>query len=169
MAGLTALGFETADVLVRKGRGDKPDQFLTVRGLSSADVMRLVRIHGPALGRMFEMLVAGKVKLDLDSAAMLAGMVMDQAPALLSDVLVIAADTPPEEILTAFDAAQRLPVSAQIEAFERIAELTFIDQTPGEFLETVVKMLGGMNGLLSALNLPASPLDPRPSADGSPA
>jgi len=159
MAGLTALGFETADVIARKAKGDQPARYLTVRGLSASDVMRLVKIHGPALGRMFETIVSGKVKLDLDSAAMLAGMCLDQAPALLSDIIVVAADTPPEEILDAFEQAQRLPVSVQLEAFEKIAELTFIDQTPGEFVETVVKLLGGMNGLLSALNLP-SPASP---------
>lgn len=170
MTGLTALGFETADIMVRKARGEKPAQYITVRGLSAQDVMRLVKIHGPALGRMFEMVVQGKVKLDLDNAATIAGMLMDQAPAMLGDLIVMAADTPPEEILAAHEQAIKLPVSVQLECIERIAELTFVDTTPGEFLGIVVKMLGGMNGLLTAVGLaPADAAQPAssPSPGGS--
>ena len=155
MTGLIDLDVETRDILVRKQRGVegeegfKPAAYLTVRGLSSEDILRLVKIHGGAIAAIFDAVQKQKIELHLDNTATLASLMLDQAPDIVADLLVVASDS--TDVLADFERAKKLPMPTQLAALEAVAELTFVDQTPGEFLAAVVRMLGGMNGLIRTI------------------
>lgn len=160
---LTDLGFETEDVLVRPAAGAegepgyRPAQYMTVRGFSADDVMNLVKIHGPALNLIFEQGLAAGV--DFNSTAALTRMAYEHAPELLADIIVMATDSTGDDYFPAFEIAKKLPISTQFSAIEKIARLTFVgEDAVGEFIGTVVKMLGALDGLRRSA---------QPSADGS--
>lgn len=147
MTKLTAIGIETAQVKVRPERGDTPAQYMEVRGLSAEDFLNLFRGYAGPLAVVLDAVIEKKIDLDLSNVTALAGLLVDQVPGLVADAIVIANDDR-EDPQAAYEAAKRLPISVQLEAVEKIALLTFVDQTPGELLETVVRMMGGMQGLL---------------------
>lgn len=157
MTGLSDLEFETRNILVRRQRGVegeegfKPAAHLTVRGLSSEDVLRVVKIHGGAIAALFDAVQSQKIELNLDNTATLASLMLDQAPDIVADIIVVASDS--TDVLADFERAKKLPMPTQLSALEAVAELTFVDQTPGEFLGAVIRMMGGMNGLLRDANV----------------
>jgi len=152
---LTDLGFETSEVLVRKARpakGETPAteaKFVTVRGLGSEDIMRLVRLHGTVLAATFDGVISGKKEINLDSTAEIVGLVADQAPSIIGDIIQLAADA--EDSHDGYTMASRLPFPTQLRIIEEVANLTFVDTTPGEFLEMVLKMTNGANDLYENL------------------
>lgn len=163
MTSLADFQHDTAQVCIRKARGGNPEKTITVRGLSPTDVMRLVNIHGSGIAAVFDAIEKGKIALDLSSTAAISGLVIQNMPNLIADVIRIACDmeaTTADEIEAAHEAIKRLPISAQMEAIEKITELTFVDATPGEFVEVVVKMMGGMRKLVSDLQNPIAKASP---------
>ncbi len=161
---LTDLGFETREIIVRQRKVGcdehggvieiEPAKTITVRGLSSEDVMRLVKIHGPAMSAIFDKVTKNAIDLDLNNMSNIASVLLDQAPAIVSDTIVIACDS--KDVVAAFEVAQRLPVSAQLKALEAIAELTFVEGGGvGEFFETVIRMMKGTTGLVKTLSQPS--------------
>lgn len=161
---LTELGFETADVLVRKARGVEgeegyqPARYLTVRGFSADDMMRLVKIHSPALVFMFnELMNKNDGKFDLADTASLVRLAYQQSPAILGDIIQIASDA--DDPTAAFEIAVRLPIAVQFAIIEKVADLTFVEHgNLGEFMGTVVKMFGGIDGLAQSLKASVSGL-----------
>lgn len=153
---LSELGFETRKIVVRPAKDDKPEVALTVRGISAEDVMRLVQIHGPAMSKLFNQITSKEVAIDLDNTARIATVLLNQAPDIVADLLLIATDE--MDVNKGFEVAKRLPIPVQLNALEAIAELTFIDGgSVGEMIGTVTKMLAGTNGLVKNLaGLPAS-------------
>lgn len=152
MTSLSDLGHETADILVRPAKGEegkdgyRPAAYLTVRGLSSEDVLRLVKIHGGAIAAIFNAVQQQKIELNLENTSALASLMLDQAPDIVADTLVVASDS--QDVLKDFEIAKKLPMPTQLAALEAIATMTFVDQTPGEFLGAVIRMMGGMNSLV---------------------
>lgn len=162
---LSALGFETAEVLVRKAKPAKPaqgtrpaqeatpDQYITVRGLSSHDVMRIVRVHGPSLVTTLTSVLAGRSVEDGANEALAGEFIVrlaEQVPDAIADLIVIASDD--QEPVKGFDIAKRLPLPVQLKVIQEVVKLTLEDFGGlGELVETVVTMLGGMNGLVAQM------------------
>lgn len=150
---LSEIGFETINVLVRKGKGGQPDQHVTLRGISADDLMKLFRAHGPDMIKLFNSLV-GKYQANVDDANIVTVLLdaAEQAPDLIADLIVLAADTPAAERVAAFNVAKRLPVPVQLKALQALVTLTLEDfGGVGELVETITHMTKGVNGLSKSL------------------
>lgn len=156
---LTELGFETAEITVKKAKGSPGQegyvaaQTISVRGISLDDLMKLFRVHGGQMVSTFNsMLAKYKDRADDLDMAQIVLQIAEQAPDLVADTIVLAMDTPNEERLAAFNVAKRLPIPVQLSCAEHIVRLTLEEHGGlGELVETVTRMVGGMNGLASKL------------------
>lgn len=158
---LTDIGFETAEITVRPAKGDKPAQTLKVRGIGLQDLMKLLRVHGPGMVGLFNKLMGaaqiaeatkgeGAASVDPLDAANIILVAMEQAPDLIADLIVLATDSPNTQ--AAFQVASRLPMPVQLKALQEIVRLTLEEHGGvGEFIETVLSLVGGANGLLNNL------------------
>lgn len=146
---LTELGFETANVVVKQGKNGEPDKFITVRGISLDDIMKLVRIHGKDIAAFFDDLKVGpESSVAAPSTAELVITALKTIPEVVADLIVLATDAAPSD--KASLVARRLPLPVQTKAIMEIARLTFEEHGGvGEFVETVLMMFGGVNGLLA--------------------
>jgi len=167
---LSSIGFETAVVVIRKGKEGKPDQSIQIRGLSASDLVKLMRVHGPTMVQVFNRAVATKIHEDtlihdaavakgadpgtveesqLDLGPILLQMV-EQFPDLIADVVVLVTDDANPG--KAFEVAKRLPVPVQLKMLQEVSRLTLEDHGGvGELIETVTSLFGGINGLVTAL------------------
>lgn len=118
----------------------------TVRGLSLADITVLVRKHAQAMSEFFDKMKDGE-SLDLDNTAMLGGALAEAAPELAAEVIALASGEP-----DAIEEARRLTFPTQVDALEKIANLTF-DSEGGvkKVVEAVIRAMTGATGLLSSL------------------
>src|SRR5690606_36122431 len=147
---LTELGFETEEILVRPAKGDKPAQSITVRGIALDDIMKLFRVHGPDIIKLYDNLTSDKAKLEAGDSAQIVLQALEQFPDLVADLIVLATDA--KNTVAAHAVAKRLPVTVQLNAIEAIIRLTLEDHGGvGELIETVLRMFGGVNGLLTNL------------------
>lgn len=172
---LSSIGFETAEITIRKGKAGKPDQTIQIRGLSTKDLVKLMRVHGPSMVMLFERTLANKLhedKLAYDMAVAKGAdpnaveetpldlgpiilQLVEQFPDLIADLVVLVSDDPnPNE---AFKVAQRLPVPVQLKLLQEVSRLTLEDHGGlGELIETVTGLFGGINGLMSTLRASAA-------------
>lgn len=146
LALLAASGALTRKVYVTKGETDEDSQFLEIRGLSPHDILRLVQLHSTPMATLFNKATSGEINMDDVNVA--ASVLLDQAPQLLADAIMIAADMDRPDL--DFQAAMVLPVAVQTQALKAMVELTLVDQTPGEFLQIVVTMLKSTGDLLKS-------------------
>jgi len=148
---LTELGFETAEISMPKGKK------LVVRGIAFNDVLKLVRIHGPDLVALWDRIQSGGDKIDVNDFGAMAVAIFDQAPDVVADLILYACDLGDgkklsgDEVTAAHAVAARLPAPVQLKALEKIGELTFGDDGVGEFMETVIRVSGGVRKLLDGL------------------
>jgi len=119
-----------------------PDgQSITVRGLSSTDLAALFRKHSEQMIAVFDMLANTQQRKELDvvNAANVAASLIQNAPAMMADVICIAAG---EDDPEAFAVALSLPAPIQIDAIKKIGRLTFqTEQSAKNFIRTVGEML----------------------------
>lgn len=156
---LSSLGFATATVVIRKAKGDEPEQSLTVRGVSTQDIMKLMRVHGASLLTILNTTLAeraaeGGEGVSEDLASKFIFGLVEQLPDAIADLIVIVTDTPPEEVAKAFAVATRLPLPAQLKLLQEIVRVTLEDFGGlGEFMETVISLAGSMNGLMASIRM----------------
>lgn len=147
---LTELGFDTEEIVVKPAKGDKPQQSITVRGIALDDIMKLFRVHGPDIIKLYDQLTKDKAKLESGDSAQMVLQALEQAPDLVADLIVLATDA--TNTKAAHAVAKRLPVTVQLKALEAIMRLTLEDHGGvGELIETILRMFGGVNGLLTNL------------------
>ena len=165
---LTDIGFETADITVRAAKpakGDKPavpEQKITVRGIGLQDIRKLLRVHGPGMAKLFDdsmkaVTIAAATQgekpapeVDPLDAGNIMIAALEQAPDLIADLIVLATDSP--NTVEAFKVAERLPLPVQLKALTEIVRLTLEEHGGlGEFIETVLTLFGGVNGLVKNL------------------
>lgn len=146
---LTDLGFETEEVVIRPAKNNAPAQVLAVRGIAFTDIMKLFRVHGPDMIRLYTALtVEDGEEADIGPLFVQA---IQQAPELVADLIVLAADQ--TDTVGAHRVAMRLPLPVQLDALEKITRLTLEDHGGlGELLQTVVRMFGGLNNMLQSLS-----------------
>lgn len=147
---LTELGFETEEITVRPAKGDKPAQTITVRGIALDDIMKLFRVHGPDLIKLYDNLTKDKAKIENGDSAQIVLQAAEQFPDMVADLIVLATDSPSTK--AAHAVAKRLPITVQLKAMEAITRLTLEDHGGvGELVETLLRMFGGVNGLVANL------------------
>lgn len=128
---LTAL---TRDVQVSDGES------FAVRGLSIEDLVVVVEQHQAELTPLFNQVQAGEVSLT--DTSVLATLLFKQAPRAAAHVIARAEDPLADEQDVV--AAKGLPFPVQLDALEKIAELTFKSAAPKKVGEMVIRMLMGV-------------------------
>lgn len=117
---------------------------IVVRGLSSSDFSKLINKFGPTLVSLFDTLKDRFDGGDIDGEdiATVAQLALQAAPDLVAEVIALAADEPDQ-----VEAAKRLRVSVQIEALEKILNLTFTSEAEvKKSVEIVTGWLQKING-----------------------
>ena len=139
--GLKHLKLPEASVAVPGG-----DSF-AVRGLCLDDLSYLMRRHGSKLKKLLEdFSQTGEVTVE--GVAAFALPILEAAPEIAAELIACASGDKNDAGIAA-----TLPLPVQLDALEKLAELTFsADGGPKKLLETVVRMAQGVNGLLSEMN-----------------
>lgn len=117
------------------------DFTLDVRGLSLNDMTTLVNGHRDMMVKLFARFVANK-GADLDDSDMgdIAGELLSEAPVLVAHAIALSAGLADER-----DEVANLSFAVQIEAIERIFELTFgREGGTKKFVETVIRLSQGL-------------------------
>lgn len=139
---LADIDLDYAEVTLPSGKS------FSVRGLSLADVTRIVRHHGPVVQEFFLRYAGNRDDLKKTGIAETALALLDSAPALAAEVIALAADEPEHAAKV-----RKFPMGVQMDALEKIAALTFDSEGgPKKFGEAVVRLLQGTTSLLSDLN-----------------
>jgi len=124
-----------------------PGGQMTVRGLSLPDVSVLVALHRDLISDLFQRAASDPAQA-LTAAAVFGQRLLHESPELAADIIALAADVPGEKR----PAVSRVPFPAQLEALEKIAELTFrTEQDLKKVIETVVRGARAISGSLGSL------------------
>lgn len=120
---------------------------LSVRGLNIVDVSFLIRNYGDSMTQAFDQITGSDKEIGVDNVMELALPLIESFPSLVAQVIACAADEPEQSLM-----ASRLPFPAQLDAVEKILALTFdASGGPKKFMETVLRLAQGTNGLLQNL------------------
>lgn len=113
-----------------------------VRGLSIIDLSQLMRTHLNDLDALFDLYEKEANNISFGNVAMAkyATRLISDAPGLVSHIIALSADEP--EMV---NAAERLPMMAQLDAIQKIGKLTF------EEVGGVKKLIEMISGLVTEL------------------
>lgn len=118
-----------------------------VRGLCFDDLAYLVRRHGAKLKKLFEDFTE-RGEVTVEGIAMFALPLLEQAPEIAAELIACASGDKNDVGIAA-----KLPLPVQLDALEKLADLTFAAEGgPKKVLETVVRMAQGVSGLLATIN-----------------
>lgn len=136
---LKALKFNTATIQTPNGNFD-------VRGLGLEDIKALFRDNAQQLKIVFEQAAnMARNPEDIDYVSF-AASIIHLAPDVVTGAIAAASDEYDPEGLTA---AKRLPIATQIEAIDKIAQLTFeTEGGPKKVFEIVMRMAKNVQGML---------------------
>lgn len=117
-----------------------------VRGLSLDDLSFIVQRHGAKLNVLFQNFTeAGE--LTVEGVADFALPLLNAAPEIAAELIACASGDSEDA-----GVAATLPFPVQLEALEKLAELTFnVSGGPKKLVETVLRMAKGTTGLLDSL------------------
>lgn len=123
-----------------------PGGDFTVRGISLDDISYLVARHGKAIGMLYSK-VEGNSESDMDIGSVITPA-LQYAPELLADVIACATGDKDDAAI-----ARSLPMPVQVDAVEKIADLTFSASGGfSNFVETVTRIVQGATGLYGNLS-----------------
>lgn len=116
-----------------------------VRGLSPDDIMRLFYRHRGQMSALFDQFAGSEAAAEGGASAL--GQILYQgAPQVVAEAILLAADVDPDA--DDFDAeiahTRRFPAAVQLDALEKIGNLTFTSDMPlPKFLAVVLNALNG--------------------------
>jgi hypothetical protein len=115
-----------------------------VGGISLDSILRIFRRHGDDLRDLFDRLAGTNGGgISLDEASQLGGALLGSAPQIAAELIAEAAGFVEAEAAELF---LQLPAPVQVEALDRIAELTFTSEMPPKkVIETVLRHLKGVS------------------------
>ena len=120
---------DTEEIIIKRAK--KGDVAFEVRGLSFQDISKIVRVHYDDLEGLFDIYEThGGSDLSYVAMGKFAMGLINDAPGLVAHIIALAADDEAN-----LEKAQRLPLTAQIDALKAIGRLTFSD------VEDIKKML----------------------------
>lgn len=132
---LTELGYPTEDISFPGGKT------LPLRGLALDDILKLARLHGPALAELYNRIMADPDGFSLSDTKSVVMDLMDSAPAVVADIIALAADEP-----SAAPMARKMVFSKQLECMTAIGRLTFqTEEDVKKALEAIIQMAKGMS------------------------
>lgn len=124
-----------------------PGGDFAVRGLCLDDISYLVQRHGESLQVLFSDFVANSGEITVEGVAQFALPLLKSAPDIAAELIACASGDKDDAAIAA-----GLPFPTQLEALQKLAELTFnVSGGPKKLLETVVSMAQGTTGLLASL------------------
>lgn len=137
---------------IKKERIEFSDgDYVEVRGLALPDISALVDAHTATAVELFDKFTGRDADSFTDNdAGTLARELLIKFPAISTHVIALAADA-----VDQYDNIALLPPDVQVAALEKIAALTFQMQGGlGNFVETVLRLVKGANGLSTKLKSP---------------
>ena len=153
MAGLSDLALEDLTRTVTLPNGSS----FTVRGIALSDISRIVRANSHDINGFFMKFMGQRQEMQNSPDPKFAAMgmatkfgsdLLKGAPDLAADIIAYASDEP-----NLAYKVKALPFPAQLDALEKIAELTFNGEDGiKKAVETIVKMLRGATGLIEDQN-----------------
>lgn len=119
-----------------------------VRGLSLPDLTTLLDYHGAEARSLFKLFTESSEQgMDLDSVGLITRTMMNTAPDLVARIIALASGE-----ADVFETAKTLPIPVQLDALEKVGNLTFeASGGPKNFLETVIRLLSQTTGSLESL------------------
>lgn len=116
-----------------------------VRGFSLEDITFLIDEQGEAVRKFFDDYAQdGQMKSDANPISAIMD-VLRQAPDLAASIIARGADEP-----DMISKIKKLPIGVQVDAMQKIAELSFeASGGPGNFVETVVGLMRGLGSAAS--------------------
>jgi len=124
-----------------------PGGDFAVRGLGFDDVSFLVQKHGQKLEPIFKDFTQTSGDLTVESIAAFALPLLKAVPEIVAEMIACASGDKDDVGI-----ARSLPFPTQLEALQRIVELTFsVSGGPKKLVETVISMAQGTTGLLESL------------------
>lgn len=115
---------------------------LVLHGLTPNDALQLFQLHRASMEALFAKLggrdMAEVSETDVSDIAL---TLIESAPAFVAHVIALAAHAPED-----FDEIVTFPLGVQIEALERISELTFEGIAPKKFIGLVMGMFNRQTG-----------------------
>lgn len=154
MAGLADLGFEDESRTIKLPSGKSS---FTVSGLSVEGIARLIKGRASEMEDVFakfmqdrdQLGVVGDPKFARSVGSRFGQTLLDKAPRLAADIIAIASGEP-----HAWENAQRLPFTVQIEALEAVVELTFNgEEGSKKAMEALSKMVRAATSIMEDQNL----------------
>lgn len=121
-----------------------------VRALNLTDIEHLIRQHGEDLRGLFKEFItdAKKGSTQLADLTPIISQVVTRAPALIVDVIALAADADAEDKTK----LAKLGAGVHLDALGKIFTITLSTEGDmGKALETVIKVLGSVNGGMGEL------------------
>jgi hypothetical protein len=124
-----------------------PGGDFAVRGLSLDDLAFIVQRHGAKLNSLFTDFIKKGGDLTVEAVADFALPLLQACPEIAAELIACASGDPEDS-----GVAATLPFPVQLEALEKLAELTFnVSGGPKKLVETVLRMAKGTTGLLDSL------------------
>lgn len=131
LKGLTTLVVKTEAIELPGG------DYFTVRGLSLVDITSIYRAHVGEIGAWFEqlqMLMVGDAEVK-SGAGDIASKLLTTAPTLAAEIIAFGSGEFSDETVAI---AAGLPISTQIDALQKIGDLTFTESMPPKKVFEVV-------------------------------
>jgi len=121
-----------------------------VRALNLTDIEHLIRQHGEDLRGLFKEFItdAQKGSTELSDFAPILQQIVTRAPALILDVVALAADADEDDR----NKLSKLGAGVHLDALGKIFTITLSTEGDlGKAMETVIKVLGSVNGGMGEL------------------
>lgn len=119
------------------------DQEFTVRGLSPLDAFGLYQRHAGELSALFEQFRSQAEAGAITDPAAFGAELLSGAPQIMAEIVASASDCDPqgEDWPVVMATTLRLPASVQLDALQKVADLTFTSEMPApKFLGLVLQM-----------------------------
>lgn len=125
-----------------------PGGSFSVRGLSLEDLTYILQIHSVEVAHVVRTLESKKDGVDRSLISEMAVGLIESSPAVAAEIIANAADAPDQVAKV-----RKLPFTTQLDALEKIGDLTFEAYGgPKKVLEVVIRLAKGTTNLLDSLS-----------------
>jgi len=126
------------------------EQEISVRGISTSDLMVAAQDYGPEIAMIFGKLQSGEVEGDTKK------IIMDfvrELPEVVGAAIALASDDYTRETVKI---ASSLPFNVQVEAVEAIFHETFYSEAEvKKLIESLTRMIAAVSGAMTQVTLPS--------------
>ena len=147
------------ELVIQTQTVEYPGGTFAVRGFSPNDALTLYLRHAGELSKLFDQFanqakVEGADAVTAASTLEAASSMVAGTPLLMAEILAVAMDADPADIegfTKIVSSVLKLPIGVQMDALNKIADMTFTSDMPlGKFLTLVLSMAQSATAALSA-------------------